>query len=535
MDSAGVTSMLHSDIFYLFLIVAIGYALGHIKIKGFSLDISAILIVALIAGYFGITIPSTFKFFGLAIFIYAVGLQSGPGFFESIKENGIKFNLLATFLLLFIFASVFGMGLYLSLPKGITEGTFTGAISSAPALAAALEIKNSPEISIAFGVVYPFAILATIYFIRYLPYILRANLEKEIKNYEERQKLLHPDIITKNFKITNENFKKQKIYKSQIEKMTATVIERVESNFPIDPAQEDAILHYGDIVRVSGTAAQLENLKIIFGEELPESYTFHDDMKSYRLLVATKGIVGKKIGEIKELKSLHVTITKIRRSGIDIPPYPTLTLMLGDKLYVVAPEKYEKKLLKLIGNDLLKYPAADFLPIALGIVIGIFIGSIPFNLPWVGTVKFSFVGGILITALILGRLGRTGPIVWQLSPHSNTLMKVMGQLIFMATIGTNSGRFLIEAIKNNGWISIVLATISILVPLYVTALIAYKLMKLNILDTMGLLSGAMTSTPTLTAINESTKSDYPSIGYAAVYPFAMVLSIILAEIGVKFL
>jgi len=526
--------MLHSDIFYLFLIVALGYIVGNIKIKGFSLDISAILIVALIAGHFGITIPSTFKFFGLAIFIYAVGLQSGPGFFESIKEKGVKLNILTLFLLLLIFVSVFGICTYFSLPKGIIEGTFTGTISSAPALAAALELKNSPDISIAFGVVYPFATITTIYFIRYLPYLFKIDLNKEIRDYEEKQKELHPDIITKNFKITNENFKNQTIYKSQVENMTATVIERVESNYPIDTSQDDTILHYGDIVRVSGTVQQLENLKIILGEELPDSYTFHDDMKSYRLLVTSKNIVGKKIGEIKELKSLHAIITKVRRSGIDIPPYESLTLLLGDKLYVVAPEKYEKKLIKLIGNDLLKYPAADFLPIALGIVIGIFVGNIPFSVPYVGTVRFSFVGGILITALILGRLGRTGPIVWQLSPHSNTLMKVMGQLIFMATIGTNAGKYLLEAIKNHGWISITIAIVSIIIPLYIISIIARKIMKMNMIDIMGFLSGAMTSTPTLTAINEATNSDYPSIGYATVYPLAMVLSIILAEIGVKF-
>ncbi len=525
--------MLHSDIFYLFLIVALGYIIGNIKIKGFSLDISAILIVALLAGHFGITIPSTFKFFGLAIFIYAVGLQSGPGFFEFIKEKGVKFNLLALFLLTLIFILTLGLGFYLHLPEGITEGTFIGTIASAPALAAALELKNSPEISIAFGVVYPLAIITTIYFVRYLPFIFRVDLKKEVQDYEEKQKTLHPDIITKNFKITNENFKNQTIYKSQIEKMTSTIIERVESNHPIDTSQDDAILHYGDIVRVSGTAKQLENLQIILGEELPDTYTFHDSMKSYRLLVTSKNIVGKKVGEIKELKSLHATITKVRRSGIDIPPYDTLTLMLGDKLYIVAPEKYEKKLIRLIGNDLLKYPAADFLPIALGIVIGIFVGNIPFSIPYVGTVKFSFVGGILITALILGRLGRTGPIVWQLSPHSNTLMKVMGQLIFMATIGTNSGKFLFEAVKNHGWISIALALGSIIVSIYITTLLARKIMKLNMVEIMGVLAGAMTSTPTLTAINEATNSDYPSIGYATVYPFAMVLSIILAEIGIK--
>ena len=525
--------MLHSDIFYLFLIIALGYILGNIKIKGFSLDISAILIVALVAGHFNITISPSFKFFGLAIFIYAVGLQAGPGFFEAIKENGIKFNFISFLLLTLIFLSIFSVGLYLSLPDSVIDGIFTGAISSAPALAAALEIKNSPNLSIAFGVVYPFAIFATIMFVRFLPQILKADIQKEIKEFETKQHLLHPDIITKNFKITNENFKNTTIYKSQIEKMTATVIERVESSKPHEQEAEDPILHYGDIVRVSGTEEQLKNLRIILGEELKEPYKFHDDMKVYRLLVTNKDVVGRKIGELKELKSLHATITKVRRSGIDIPPYPTLSLRLGDKLYVVAPQKYEKKLTKLIGNDLLKYPAADFLPIALGIVIGIFIGNIPFEIPYLGTFKFSFVGGILITALILGRIGRTGRIVWQLSPHSNSLMKVLGQLIFLATIGTNSGKFLFEAIKNHGWIAITLGLFGILLPLSITTFVARKIFKMNLLDIMGVISGAMTSTPSLSMANNIVNSDYPSIGYAAVYPFAMVLSIILAEIGIK--
>ncbi len=526
--------MIHSEIFYLFLIVTFGYILGNIKIKGFSLDISAILIVALIAGHFGVSIPTDFKFFGLAIFIYAVGLQSGPGFFDTIKREGVQLNIIATVLLLVIFFIIFFLGMILNMPKNIVDGIFSGAIASAPALAAALEIKNSPSISIAFGVVYPFGIITTVLFLRFLPSIFKIDMENELKKYEEHQKSLHPEIITKNFKITNENFKNKTIYKSQIEQMTLTVIERVESDHPIDYEKTDAILHYGDIVRVSGTPTQLENLKIILGKEIEESYRFHDNMKVCRLLVTSKNIVGKKIAEIKELKSLGAVITRVRRSGIDIPPYPTLTLQLGDKLYIVAPEKYNSKLKNLIGDNLLKYPAADFLPISLGIVLGIFIGSIPFGLPGVGFVKLSFVGGILITALVLGRIGRTGNIVWQLSPHSNSIMKTLGQLIFLATIGTNSGKYLLQSIKAHGFFSIYIAVFSVVVSLLFAAFICRRFLKMNFLDIMGLLSGAMTSTPSLTMANNMTKSDYPSVSYAAVYPFSLVLSIILSQLMLKF-
>ncbi len=525
--------MIHSDIFYLFLIITFGYILGNIKIKGFSLDISAILIVALIAGHLGVTIPSQFKLFGLAIFIYAVGLQSGPGFFDVIKQEGIQLNLMAIGLLVTIFALIFLSGFLFHMPKDLTDGIFTGTISSAPALASALEVKNSPLISIAFGVVYPFGIVATVLFIRFLPIIFKVDIKKEIERYEEYQKALHPNIITKNFKITNDNFKKETIYKSQIEKMTSTVIERVESSHPIEPDKEDAILHHGDVVRVSGTPKQLENLKIILGEEIESSYKFHDNTKVYRLLVTSKDIVGKKIAEIKELKSLRATITRVRRSGIDIPPYPSLSLRLGDKLYVVAPEKYKEKVQKLIGDNLMKYPAADFLPISLGIVLGILIGSIPFGLPGIGFVKLSFVGGILITALVLGRIGRTGNIIWQLSPHSNSIMKTLGQLIFLATIGTSSGKYLASSIKANGLLPVYIAVFVVFFALLLATFLCRRVFKMNFIDIMGFLSGAMTSTPSLTMANSLTKSDYPSVSYAAVYPLSLVLSIIFAQLMLK--
>jgi putative transport protein len=272
----------------------------------------------------------------------------------------------------------------------------------------------------------------------------------------------------------------------------------------------------------------------MLGTEMGEAYKFHDDMKVYRLLVTSKDLVGKKIASIKELKSLRAIITKVRRAGIDIAPHPSMSLMLGDKLYVVAPEKYGERVTKIVGNDLMTYPAADFLPISLGIVFGILLGNIPLSLPMIGDVKLSFVGGILITALILGRFGRVGPIVWQLSPHSNTLMKTLGQLIFMASIGTNAGQFLTKSLSENGLLPVYIAIFALIFSLFLMAFICRIFFKMNFLNIMGLLSGGMTSTPTLTMANNITKSDYPSISYAAVYPMALVLSIVLAQLLLKF-
>lgn len=525
--------MINNEIFYLFAIISVGYILGNVKIKGFSLDVTAMLIVALIAGHYGMVISDAFQYFGLAIFIYAVGLQSGPGFFDTIKHEGLKLNLLAALLLVILFVIIFATGHFLHMPKTIIDGIFTGALTSVPALAAALEIKHTPATSVMFGLVYPFGIVATVLFIRLLPVFFRVDLQKEVEAYEAAQKSRFPDILTRNFRITNENFKTTQIKKSQIEAMTSTVIERMSTEKIDSSEDDDILLRYGDVIRVCGTEEQLGNLSIVLGESIGEEHVFDDNMIVLRLLTTSKEIIGKKIGTVKELKSLRAVITKVRRAGIDIAAYPNLTLRLGDKLHVVAPEMYAEKVTKIIGNDLLKYPAADFLPIALGVVVGILLGSVPLALPFVGTIKLSFVGGILISALVLGRLGRVGPIVWNLSPHSTSLLKTLGQLIFMATLGTNAGKYLVESLENNGFIPILVALGALLVALAVVALICRAIFKMNFIDILGLLSGAMTSTPTLTMANNITKTDYPSIAYAAVYPLGLVLVIVLAQLGMK--
>ncbi len=526
--------MINSETFYLFFIISIGYIIGNIKIKGFSLGITAIFLVALIAGHFGMVISDNFKLFGLAIFIYAVGLQSGPGFFETIKNEGIKLNIIAVFLLLSVFICIYFGGSYFNLKKSVIAGILTGSLTNVPSLASALEVKNDPTISVTFGAVYPVSLFVTIFFVRMLPVMFRVDLNKEIENYEKEKKEKSPLILTKNFKITNESFKKQPVKKSQVEKITSTIIERVESqNLEDSKEKEDIYLHYNDIVRASGSKEQLKSLYIILGNEIGDAYKFHDDMKIFKLLVTSKNIVGKKIGSLKELKSLRAVVTKVRRAGIDIKPYPSLTLMLGDKLYVVAPEKYGQRITKLIGNDLLKYPAADFLSISLGIISGIALGGIPFYLPFVGEIKLSFVGGILITALILGRIGRIGNIVFQLSPNSNSVLKTSGQLIFMVAIGTNAGKYLLEELSKNGFLPIYIGFFSITFSLFLTAFICRVFLKMNFLNILGVLSGGMTSTPTLTVVNSVSKSDYPSIAYTVVYPISLVITILLSQLVLK--
>jgi len=516
-------------IFQLFLIITLGYIVGNIKIKGFSLDISAILIVALVAGHFGVRLPEEFKYFGLAIFIYSVGLQSGPGFFETIRNKGLKLNIIAACFVGTIFLEIMIISKMLGFTKDVQAGLFTGVMTNAPALAASLEASSSPSISVIFGLIYPFCIVLTILYPKIIPGLLKVDMKEEERKYEETVRQRYPSIVTKNFRITNENFKSQHITKSEVQEMTNTIIERIESEYPIGDAELDHTMHFDDIVRVTGTTEQLERVKVILGEEVSDIVTFHDNLKVLRLLVTTKKVVGKKISELKELTAVGASISKVRRAGIDINPTPNLTLMLGDKLYITVPEKFEKRVTNFIGNNLLTFPAGDFLPISMGILIGMSIGFIPINIPGFGYFKLSFVGGILLTALVLGRIGRTGKLVWQLSPHSTSLMKTLGQLIFMATIGTNAGAYLLQSINTLGFTSIYVALGTLLVTYSAFTFVMFKMLKYNVLDILGVFSGSMTSTPALSMATEVCDSGRPSVAYAAVYPFALIITIFLAQ------
>ncbi|MGA1847114.1 aspartate:alanine exchanger family transporter [Deferribacter abyssi] len=520
-------------VFYIFLLISLGLVLGNLHYKNFSLDIAGLLIVSLVAGHFGIVIPEDFKYFGLAIFIYAIGLQTGPGFFDSLKNEGLKLNLLSLTLLSLFFFSIVLVSYLLGYNSSISAGIYTGVITSAPALASALEIKNDHTISVIFGIVYPFALVATVLVFRILPIVFKIDFNKEYEKYKEEVFKEHPPILTKNFKITNEIFKKEKVKKSDLERLTGTVVERIASQHEIGEIVDDFVIHYGDILRVTGTVEQLKRMKIVAGEETEADVQFKDDMKIYRLLVSNKDVVGKKINELKELYALGGRISKVRRAGIDISPMPEVTLMLGDKLYIVGPEKNKDKIIKLIGDNLMAFPSADFIPISFGIVLGMLIGYIPIGVPFVGVFRLSFVGGILLCALIFGRLGRTGPIVWQLSPHSNNLMKVLGQLLFVATVGTNAGRYLVESLASYGIYPVLFATVTLIIIIFSFSFYVLKILKMNGLQYLGFLAGTLTSTPSLGVINNMVKNELPSISYAAVYPFSLIVSLIFAEVIFK--
>ena len=515
--------------FALFLIILIGFIIGRIKVKGISLDVSAVIFVALVFGHFGVVIPKDFQYLGLVLFIFTIGIQAGPGFFSSFKKNGRELAALASILIASASLITFLVSHFMGIDKSLCIGLLTGSLTSTPGLAAAIDTTGSPLASIGYGIGYPFGVIGVILFVSFLPRILRINVKEAEAHYTKEMSAGYPEILTKNFVVENENVVGKSIGGLRIRFMTKAVVSRVmHDDAAITPAP-DTILQKGDIIKAVGTEEALGRVRLLIGPETDAAIPLstHYDVRSF--LVTNKEIVNKTLGQLNILQTYNATITRIRRSGIILSPSPSSKLQFGDKLIVACHKENMEQVARIFGDDDRRLSDTDFFPIATGIILGILVGKLSINF---GSFSFSLglTGGILLTALILGRTGKTGPIMWTMTGAANQLLRQFGLLFFLAAVGTSAGSSLVATFQQYG-IELFLYGIAItLVPMIITSVVARYFMKMNLLTLLGTLTGSMTSTPGLAAIDGMTDTDAPSVAYATVYPIAMVLLIVFVQI-----
>jgi putative transport protein len=518
-----------SSYFVLFLIIVIGFIIGRIKIKGISLDVSAVIFVALVFGHFGLVVPKDFQNLGLVLFIFTIGIQAGPSFFESFKKNGRELAILATILIVSSGIITFCIFYFFGLDKNLVIGLLNGALTSTPGLAAAIDSTGSPLASIGYGIGYPFGVIGVILFVSFLPKILRLNIKEEEKKYKQEITTDFPEILKKHFIVENENVIGKTLGELNIRFMTKAVISRIMQNNIVLVPDSKIIFQKGDIIKAVGTKEALERIKILIGSETITEIPTDTNYDVRSILVTNKDVVKKTLGQLNILDTYHATITRIRRSGINISPSPSSKLQFGDKLIVVCHKDNMKDVSRIFGDDTSKLSSTDFLPIAAGIILGILVGKISLNFD-----NFSFslglTGGILMVALVLGRTGKTGPILWTMTGAANQLLRQFGLLFFLAAVGTSAGTSLVETFQKYGLELFIYGIIITMLPMIITTVIARYILKLNILTLLGTLTGSMTSTPGLAAVDNMVDVDAPAIAYATVYPIAMVLLIIVVQI-----
>lgn len=528
------------------LVIALGIWLGRIRIAGISLGITWVLFTGLLFSFLGVTIDkgteNFVKEFGLILFVYAIGLQVGPGFWASLKKNAITNNVLAAAIV------VTGVGItvllyYLSHNHiSVMAGVMSGAVTNTPGLAAAQaavsDINNTGAdrslITLAYAVTYPFGVFGIITALLLLKKFFGVRIDREQEFHRKLAILRANKPVSVHLHLENKQLIGQPLRKLFGLLKEPVVVSRMFHLGEIITPTPDTILAENDVLLVVASKKEAEQLRLLIGPaSTMDLKTAQDSDLISRLIVVTNAAVThKRLGDIPELHQHDFTLTRLNRAGVELVPHGDLFLQLGDTIKVVGTEDGVKLVTRAVGNSLKKLEAPDLAPIFMGIVLGVVLGSIPFHFPNMPVpIKIGMAGGPLIIALVLSRFGNLFYLNNYTTNSANMMIRELGISLFLASVGLSSGGNLSAAFAGgSGWIWIAMGAAITLLPLLLIGLIARKYFRKTYFEICGLLAGASTDPPALAFATRFTGSDIPSVTYATVYPLTMILRIVAAQL-----
>jgi len=535
------TSSAHSILLLSCAIVA-GLSLGKVKIYKISIGVGGVLFAGLLIGHLHLPMDENIVDFarelGLALFVFSIGLQVGPSFFSSFGKKSLYLNLAASAIVLIGVGIAVLMYFILNLPVELMIGILTGAVTNTPSLGAAQQALGSPEAiassGLAYAMAYPFGVFGIIIVILLIRFIFKININDEIKALQLENNSGSDIILGFDIRVLYKNMDGRTVADINELIKEQFVISRIMRNKNVEVAVPQSKIEIGDVLHVVCSKKIAENLAGLLGEFYKKSVTdLLSEITVRQLTVTNKSIVGHKIEELSLVYSNNVTITRVNRGSVEFVAYPETVLHFGDVLTLVGEEDNINKVTKEIGDSLKAITHPDAIPLFIGLILGVILGSIPFFIPGVpAPIKLGLAGGPLIVALILGRLGKTGPIIWYLPESANLILREIGIGLFLTSVGIKSGGKFVETFINGGLYWMLLGIIITVVPLLAVAIFVRIKYKMNYLVICGLLSGSMTDPPALSFATGITNSDVPIISYANVYPLVMFLRIVLAQIFV---
>ena len=530
-------------ILLLSLCIGLGHYLGKLKIAKVSLGITWILFVGIIFSHFGLTINHEVlhfvKEFGLILFVYSIGLQVGPGFFESFKSGGIKLNLLATGIVVLGVVTTYIIHLISGESLVTLSGVLAGATTNTPSLGAAQQtysdIVGSQDSTIALGyaVAYPLGVVGVILVMLLIKNVFKVDIQKEEEQTQQHQA---PQTLRLNVLVENQGVVGKKIRDVVSNFKTTLVVSRIKhANGDIEIATDDTILQKGDILRLITTQEDEKAIVMLLGKEheLPSTEwdTPKHDLVSRKVVVTKPELNGKTIGSLNIRALYGVNITRINRSGIELIANRNLTLQMGDRVTLVGSIERIEKVSEILGNSLKRLEIPNLIPIFLGIVLGIVLGSIPIAFPGLPqSVKLGLAGGPLIVAILMGRFGPHYKIVTFTTTSANMMIREIGISLFLAAVALSAGKDFVASIINGGYMWLLYGVIITLVPTLIIGLIARIKFKMDYLTICGLLSGSTTNPPALAFANSQSQHSTPSVVYATVYPLTMFLRVLSIQI-----
>lgn len=523
--------LLNNPIFLLLTVTLIGMGVGKITIKDFSLDSSAIIFVALLFGHLGYTLPKTFQTFGLVLFIYSIGLQAGPGFLYSLRNRGIKLTLGTIVIISAGFLTTLAVSWFYDFDSSTAAGIFAGALTSTPGLAVAVELTGNGHAPAAYGVTYFFGIIGVIVFVQIIPKILKINVKEEEENLARERDANNKPLDFLHLELTNQNLFNKKVKDLNLKNISSAVITRLLRKGASEPivVQGDTLLQQGDHLRITGTSEDLNMMCLYLGKVIDHEIEFERVLTKEYIVVSNKKICGMTLKELNCREVFNVQISRVTRNGIELAATPQLQLHMGDKLHAVGNSHPLDNMKKLYGNSVKDSYSISLLPIFMGLFFGFLLGKVPLYLPFVGVFYLGTTGGVLMSGLILSNLYKTGPLIWEIPSHANSFIRELGLVLFMATIGTNTGSTIVATIHAQG-ISLCIAGVFVtIVPLICSVLFCRYVLKLPFLTMLGVITGSMTSTPGLATTTKISNTHYASSAYATVYPMALIAMILLTK------
>ena len=500
-------SVAHISLLYA-VVIAVGILLGKIKIGGISLGVTFVLFAGIVAGHIGFTAPvnilSFIQDFGLILFVFCIGLQVGPGFFESFKKGGVTLNLLSTTTVVLYIAVMFACYYIFFDTNGKTNlpmmiGTLYGAVTNTPGLGAANEALESvwntatngtmPQIASGYACAYPLGVLGIIGATIAVRFITRTRLADEEEEYT--------------IPISKDKFE------------------------------------MGDEVLVVCAEADAEAIQAFIGPEVDtpwEEDESNQPLVSRRIVVTNSSMNGKTLGKMHFSSVYGVTVTRISRQGMDVFASRNYRFQVGDKILVVGPEDNVNRISELMGNSVKRLDTPNIATIFIGIIIGILFGSIPFAIPGMPVpLKLGIAGGPLIIAILIGRFGHRMKLNTYTTTSANMMLREIGLVLFLASVGVKAGAHFWETVvQGDGLMYVFTGFLITIIPILIVGVIARLKFKFNYFTIMGMIAGTCTDPPALAYANSVCSREAPAIGYSTVYPLSMFLRIFTAQLIVLF-
>ncbi|MBQ8704919.1 MAG: putative transporter [Paludibacteraceae bacterium] len=543
-------SVAHIALLYA-IVIAVGVYLGKIKIAGISLGVTFVLFAGIVAGHFGFTAPTpilTFiQDFGLILFVFMIGLQVGPGFFESFGTAGIKLNGLATAIIILNIAVMFGCYYIffdtsdpMNLPMMV--GTLYGAVTNTPGLGAANEALTSvfgagaPQIASAYACAYPLGVLGIIGAIILVRIICKVKFENEEKALEEEsgakatQKPHHMHL-----EVSNKYLEGKTLLQVHNFLNRDFVVSRILHDGHVSIPNRDTIFHVGDQMYIVCAEADYEAIVAFIGPVIEVNWEKQDQpMVSKRILVTNPKINGKSFGEMHFSSVYGVNVTRVTRHGMDIFASPSLPLQVGDRIMVVGPEDAVDNVAHKMGNSIKRLDAPNIATIFVGIFLGIIFGSLPF-IPGMPLMKLGIAGGPLIIAILIGRYGYKIKLVTYTTTSANMMLREIGLVLFLASVGIKAGAgFFQTVMQGDGLLYVLTGFLITIIPILIIGPVARWKFKFNYFTIAGMISGTYTDPPALAYSNSICSKEAPAVGYSTVYPLSMFLRILTAQLIVLF-